>query len=248
MDREGWACNLSEHVFRWPIHPTPERCTLQHRKLSHSAAETSPVLRSCLVSESSECIEFWNNISILMTGCSVRLWPALLPQFLKEQMTQWFELRANGDLYLCMTCFRSPGGGGPRSHMPVGGKVVQHRRQNLCSSGSGEANVINSRRWRDQISLLLQTASLQTVVAAAEGHKCDWTHQWPRIHRGNVTIKDPAWDLNLYQYSIVSCIYVYIHWSGHPWPLSDLETKLSLVHVRNATGLDASSYQNHRGR
>lgn len=135
VDREVWACTLSEHVFRWPIHPTPERCTLQHRKLSHSAAETSPVLRSCLVSESSECIEFRNNISILMTGCSVRLWPALLPQFLKEQMTQRFELRANGDLYLCMTCFRSPGGGGPRSHMPVGGKVVQHRRQNLCSSG-----------------------------------------------------------------------------------------------------------------
>lgn len=106
-------------------------------------------------------------------------------------------------------------GGGPRSHMPVGGKVVRHRRQNLCSSGAGEANVINSRRWRDQISLLLQTASLQTVVAAAEGHKCDWTHQWPRIHRGNVAIKDPAWDLNLYEYSIVSCIYVYIHWSGH---------------------------------
>lgn len=99
-----------------------------------------------------------------------------LTTVLKEQMTQRSGLRANGDLYLCMTCFVPPGVDRGRTcrweerspDTDTTEPVQQRSRRSKCNK--------QQMKRINRISLFLQTALLLTVVAAAEGHKCDWTH------------------------------------------------------------------------
>lgn len=180
-----------------------------HRNLSDRAAENNSALSSRLVRESSKG-SFVIMIPFLLPFYHCAPLACTLTAVWKEQMTQRSGLRANGDLYLCMTCFVSPGVDRVRTCRWEERLSDTDAETRSATEQAKKMFVINSKRWRDRISLFLQTASLITVVATAEGHKCDWTHKWPRIHRGSKTIKDPTWDLN----SILYILYVYVHRSG----------------------------------
>lgn len=67
--KDGWACNLCNHVSRFPIRQTPERRRTRLRDdLSNNAAATKSALRSSLVRESSKSIKFGIILSSFLQG------------------------------------------------------------------------------------------------------------------------------------------------------------------------------------
>lgn len=132
-----------------------------HRNLSDRAAKNNPALSSRLVRESSKG-SFVIMIPFLLPFYHCAPLACTLTAVWKEQMTQRSGLRANGDLYLCMTCFVSPGVDRVRTCRWEERLSDTDAKTRSAMEQAKKMFVINSKRWRDRISLFLQTATGRT--------------------------------------------------------------------------------------